>query len=198
MKRNIKIVSLTVAALLAVSPLASLGANQTVKADTTTEQSDEDGRTFASFRNFFFRQAGPVDPATDRYVSNKKTGELSITMQNASLKLNGKEMYRANGDMPNGTYRATARFIFRGFDAKKHSRTLDLRAGNHVVGQLYIPARSHTGRGYEDFNITLTDDGAGQPQFNQHKRIVPKKATKKSRKVVNKKHSKKHTKRNKR
>lgn len=214
MKKNVKAVTAIVAALLAIAPIVS--ASQTVKADDADEPASEeikiDGRTFASFKHFYFDNIQPVDPATDHYVTNQENGEVSISVANKSIMLNGKQMINATGMMPSGTYHATADVRIIGFDQSSVKRVISLRAGNHPIGEMTIPANSSAGTGYLDFSVTIQEDGvADSPVFNKHvvkknvikKHIAKKHATKKhiakrhAKKVV-KKHSKKHVRRNRR
>ncbi len=179
MKKNIKVATAIAAALLAVAPIA--GVSQAVRADDTTA-SEDDSATYASFKKFYFRGLGAVNPATDRYVSNKENGELAITLTNESILFNGKkQVLHATGDMPVGTYHASARVRMVGFDKKSKRRVLSLRSGNHPLGELLIPAHSKIGRGYIDFSVKLDADGADSPVFHQHKTIVPKRHARRSR-----------------
>lgn len=170
--KKMKLASIAVAALFAVSPAISLTQNVVVSAATTSHTDAKDVfRHFLSGVNF--------------YENNKKVSAVS-SLNNTTLTHGTETIDNSSTDnLIDGQYRIQSSIMITGFTPSTHDRSFDIvnESGN-IIGSAIIPANSSLAQGSMDFTFNIKNGKIGKTNLGSI-------GTKSSKKKVTKKHTKK-------
>ena len=184
MRKSIKLTNIAVAALFAVSPVASTIFNTNVV--TAAKQKSTNA---VNVINHFLRNTAVYENGQkiNAYasVSNIHFSRGVTTIDNSST-----------SQLINGKYRLSAGVVVSGFTPAIKDRIFNITNNSgDIIGSVSIPANSSIGQGGIDFEFNISNGNIGKTSLGE---VTSAKNTTKSKKKATKKHTKKkHSKKSK-